>query len=55
MSLRALELSIAASDPRDPKTAEVIQLLIQLYESWGKPEKADEWREQLPQTKAVEY
>ncbi|MGB2864169.1 MAG: hypothetical protein WBC05_12640 [Sedimentisphaerales bacterium] len=47
--LRALELSIAASEPRDPVTTEVIQLMIQLYESWEKPEKAEEWRAKLPQ------
>ena len=52
--LRAFDLSIAASDPRDPKTVEVMQLLIQFYESWGKPEKADEWRAKLPEKEAVE-
>ena len=52
--LRALELSNAASDPRDPKTAEVMQLLIQLYESWDKLEQAEEWRAKLPQMDAVE-
>jgi hypothetical protein len=25
--------------------------LIELYETWGKPEKAEEWRAKLPQTK----
>ena len=52
--LRALELSNAASDPHDPKTAEVMQLLIQLYESWDKLEQAEEWRAKLPQMDAVE-
>ncbi|HUU18657.1 MAG TPA: protein kinase [Sedimentisphaerales bacterium] len=52
--LRAFDLSIAASDPHDPKTAEIMQLLIQLYESWDKAEKAEEWRAKLPQTKTVE-
>jgi hypothetical protein len=28
--------------------------LIDLYEAWGKPEKADEWRAKLPRTKTVE-
>jgi hypothetical protein len=27
--------------------------LIALYEAWGKPEKAEEWRAKLPQTEAV--
>jgi hypothetical protein len=28
--------------------------LINLYESWNKPEEASEWRAKLPQTEAVE-
>jgi tetratricopeptide (TPR) repeat protein len=47
--LRAFDLSLAASDLYNPQTTEVIQLLIQLYESWGKPEQADKWRAKLPQ------
>jgi hypothetical protein len=27
--------------------------LINLYKAWNKPEKAEEWREQLAQTEAV--
>jgi tetratricopeptide (TPR) repeat protein len=50
--LRAFDLSIAASDPHDPQTTEVIQLMIQLYESWDKPEKAEEWRAKLPERQA---
>jgi tetratricopeptide (TPR) repeat protein len=46
--LRAFDLSIAASDPHDPVTAEVVQLLIELYEAWNNPEKAEEWRAKLP-------
>jgi tetratricopeptide (TPR) repeat protein len=52
--LKAFDLSIATSDPHYRKTAEVMQLLIQLYESWDKPEKADEWRAKLPEKEAVE-
>jgi hypothetical protein len=52
--LRAFDLSIAASDPHDPEAGEVIQLLIQLYESLDKPEQAEKWRAKLPQTQAVE-
>ncbi|MFC1633344.1 protein kinase [Planctomycetota bacterium] len=47
--LSAFDLSIAASDPYDPKVGEVIQLLIQLYESLDKPEKANQWRAKLSQ------
>jgi len=28
--------------------------LINLYESWNKPEKAKEWRAKLPQIEAAE-
>jgi hypothetical protein len=28
--------------------------LIELYETWGKPEKAKEWRAKLLKTKVVE-
>jgi tetratricopeptide (TPR) repeat protein len=54
MLLRALELSIADSEPRDPVTVEVMQLLIQLYKSWNKPEKANEWRTKLAQIEDFE-
>jgi tetratricopeptide (TPR) repeat protein len=35
-------------------TKESLNNLIDLYEAWGKPEKADEWRAKLPQAEAVE-
>ncbi|OHB82298.1 MAG: hypothetical protein A2Z38_00245 [Planctomycetes bacterium RBG_19FT_COMBO_48_8] len=47
--LKAFNLSIAISDIHDPQTIEIAQLLIQLYEAWGKPEKAEEWRAKLLQ------
>jgi len=37
-----------------PRTLESWQNLIDLYEAWGKPEKAKEWRAKLPQTETVE-
>ena len=37
-----------------PHTLESLKNLIDLYEAWGKPEKAEEWRAKLPQTEAVE-
>lgn len=37
-----------------PNTLESWHNLIELYEAWGKPEKAEEWRKKLPQTKAEE-
>jgi hypothetical protein len=37
-----------------PHTLESLNNLIELYEAWGKPEKAEEWRAKLPQTKATD-
>jgi thioredoxin-like negative regulator of GroEL len=36
-----------------PHTLQSRNNLIELYEAWGKPEKAEEWRAKLPQTEAV--
>jgi len=32
----------------------VIDNLIDLYEAWGKPEKAEEWRAKMSQKEAIE-
>ena len=37
-----------------PHTLQSLNNLIDLYEVWNKPEKAEEWRAKLPQTKAIE-
>ncbi len=37
-----------------PHTQESLNNLIELYEAWGKAEKAEEYRAKLPQTKAVD-
>jgi len=37
-----------------PHTLESWNNLIDLYEAWNKPEKAEEWREKLPETEAAE-
>jgi hypothetical protein len=42
--LKTFDLSLAASGLHNPQTTEVIQLLIQLYEAWPKPEEAEVWR-----------
>jgi hypothetical protein len=34
-------------------TLELLNNLIELYEAWNKPEKANEWRAKLPKTEAV--
>ena len=36
-----------------PHTIESIKSIIDLYEDWNKPEKAEEWREKLPRTEAM--
>jgi len=36
-----------------PYAVESLNNLIDLYETWNKPEKAKEWRAKLPQTEAV--
>jgi hypothetical protein len=33
--------------------AEALQRLVQLYDGWGKKEKADEWRKKLEETNAI--
>ena len=37
-----------------PRTQQSLNNLIELYEAWGKPEKAEEWRAKLPQKEAIE-
>ena len=37
-----------------PHTVESLNELIDLYEAWNKPEKAEEWRAQLPQIEVLE-
>ncbi len=39
---------------KHPDTLESWNSLIGLYEAWGKPKKAEEWRAKLPRTEAVE-
>jgi len=37
-----------------PDTFESLNNLIELYEAWGKPEQAEEWRVKLPQTETMD-
>jgi hypothetical protein len=37
-----------------PHTLQSWNNLIELYEAWNKPEKANQWRAKLPQTAAVQ-
>ncbi|MHC4324548.1 MAG: tetratricopeptide repeat protein [Planctomycetota bacterium] len=52
--LDAFELSYRVLDPLDQVTIESIDKIIDLYETWGKPEKASEWRAKLPHIEAKE-
>jgi hypothetical protein len=38
---------------RHMHTLDSLRNLIQLYETWDKPEKAEEWQAKLQQTEAV--
>jgi len=46
--LKAYDLTIAGSDTDGLKAAKAAQLLIQLYESWNRPDEAAKWRAKLP-------
>jgi serine/threonine protein kinase/Tfp pilus assembly protein PilF len=46
--LEALESRIQNLGREHPDTLEPMNNLIELYEAWGKPEKAEQWREKLP-------
>jgi len=37
-----------------PHALKSLNNLIELYEAWGKPEKAEEWRAKLPKTETVD-
>jgi hypothetical protein len=37
-----------------PDTVATVNELIMLYEAWGKPQKAEEWRTKLPRKKDIE-
>jgi len=41
-------ITAIASEPAKRK-----EKVIELYEAWNKPEKAEEWRAKLPQTEAI--
>jgi len=52
--LDAFELSFRVLNPLDQITIESIGKIVELYEAWNKPEKAEEWRAKLPKTEAVD-
>ena len=50
--LEALEARRLRLGDTRPRTLQSLNNLIDLYEAWNKPEKANEWRSKLPQTEA---
>jgi tetratricopeptide (TPR) repeat protein len=46
----AIEGHLLRLSDTHPHTIESMNNLIALYEAWNKPEKANEWREKLPET-----
>jgi len=51
--LEAVEGRRLKLDDAHPNTLESCHALIDLYEAWGKPEKANEWRAKQPPTEAI--
>jgi hypothetical protein len=47
-----MECKCLKLDDTHPHTKESVNNLIDLYEAWNKPDKAEEWRAKLPQTEA---
>ena len=54
ISVNYPRLNPRARGENHPANLESLNNLIELYEAWGKPEKAEEWRAKLPLTEAVE-
>jgi tetratricopeptide (TPR) repeat protein len=52
--IKALEFSRRVFGEEHPETRACLEHFVRLYEAWGKPQKAEEWRSKLPQTEAVE-
>ena len=51
MFLKMLEIRRRVLGEEHPDTVKSINSLVELYEAWGKPEKAKEWREKLSKKK----
>ncbi len=52
--LELLEISQGVLIEGHPDTVAAMNELIKLYEDWGKPQKAEQWRSKLPPKKATE-
>jgi hypothetical protein len=49
--MKQREAKIPAKDK--DRLTEALERLVQLYDAWGKKDKADEWRKKLEETKAA--
>jgi predicted Zn-dependent protease len=52
--VEVVELSEDVLVEGHPDTVAAMNVLIKLYEAWGKPQKAEEWRSKLPRKKGTE-
>jgi tetratricopeptide (TPR) repeat protein len=52
--LEHLEISQRVLSEGHPDTTAAMNKIIKLYEDWGKPQKAEEWRSKLPRKKGTE-
>jgi tetratricopeptide (TPR) repeat protein len=54
LAIEYYELGEGGDEPRPDETQAAIELLVELYEAWGKPEQAAQWRAQLPTMQPAE-
>ena len=54
LCVEVLEVQRRVLGEKHPDTLESIRNLIGLYEAWGKPQQAEEWRAKLPRKEGTE-
>jgi len=54
LSLKTLEIRRRVLGEEHPDTVKSINNLVELYEAWGKPQQAGQWRAKLPRKKDTE-
>ncbi len=52
--LKAVKSAFHVFGDKHRFTLDFLNSLIELYETWGKPKKTEEWRSKLPETEAVQ-
>ena len=48
LALRAYPAMLDSVGPTHQRTVRIMQVLADLYDAWGQPQKAAEWRAKLP-------